>query len=274
MKAYQYHNKYPHIFLTEVQCMLSPKDLENGDEVYLIPGNCSIEEPPEPLENHVVCMDIESGNWVQIPNYIGKQYWTRDGDRVTIETFGVVPSEDWTTEKPATYSYDPVTGELSENKTGHWTTKTPPTKQDKKAIVFDGTDWVLVDDFRGQEYYLPDNAVAIISAIGEKVPTYGSLVKNQQVVPGSIVNGEWAVTQEWRDGLEVERYKVKLALIEMGLKQQVDALVEASNDPVLKLIYHEKPVFRRTSEFVESLMASLGKTEHDADLLFTIAKSK
>lgn len=82
------------------------------------------------------------------------------------------------------YNYHPVTGEfLSEGQAdkdqlvpdnwlipAHATDIKPPEQQENKAAVFAFDEWQLIDDYRGQEYWLEDGSKHTIKELGETLP--------------------------------------------------------------------------------------------------------
>lgn len=72
----------------------------------------------------------------------------------------------------------------------------------------------------------------------------------------------------------VSRAQLKLALLELGLLDQVDALVGGSVDVALKINWYERLEFDRFHPLVLATAAALGKTEQEIDALFLIAAEK
>ena len=71
----------------------------------------------------------------------------------------------------------------------------------------------------------------------------------------------------------VTRAQFKLALLDIGLLDDVDALVAASNDRALQINWAERLEFERNHPLVIAT-AALFKTEAEIDALFVLAASK
>lgn len=80
---------------------------------------------------------------------------------------------------------------------------------------------------------------------------------------------EWALRKR-RERMQVTRYQAKAALLEAGLLDQCEAVVEASNDPQLKIAWQEAG-FIRQSQFVDYVGAQLNLTPEQLDDLFIAA---
>lgn len=72
----------------------------------------------------------------------------------------------------------------------------------------------------------------------------------------------------------VTRAQFKLALLDLGLLDDVDALVAASNDRALQINWAERLEFERNHPLVIATAAALGKTAAEIDALFVLAASK
>lgn len=81
-------------------------------------------------------------------------------------------------------------------------------------------------------------------------------------------NGEALVAE--RSRMVVSRFQAKAALLQAGILDEVEAIVE-NGDPVFRLAWVEATEFRRTSPAIESLGASAGLTPEDLDDLFRSA---
>ena len=72
----------------------------------------------------------------------------------------------------------------------------------------------------------------------------------------------------------VTRAQFKLALLDLGLLDDVDALVAAGTDRALQINWAERLEFERNHPLVIATAAALGKTEAEIDALFVLAASK
>lgn len=72
----------------------------------------------------------------------------------------------------------------------------------------------------------------------------------------------------------VTRAQFKLALLDLDLLDDVDALVAASNDRALQINWAERLEFERNHPLVIATAAALGKTDAEIDALFVLAASK
>jgi len=70
--------------------------------------------------------------------------------------------------------------------------------------------------------------------------------------------------------MEVTRYQAKAALLNAGLLDQCEAVVAGSDDPQLKIAWHEAGFIRR-SAFVDYVGAQLNMTPEQLDELFVAA---
>ena len=71
----------------------------------------------------------------------------------------------------------------------------------------------------------------------------------------------------------ITRRQFKLALLGMGLLDDVEASIAASPDRALQISYNDALDFERNNPLVLAMSAMLGKTEAELDALF-IAGSK
>jgi len=76
----------------------------------------------------------------------------------------------------------------------------PPARQDKKARVFNGTEWILVDDFRGETWYYHGTRNPIV------IDFLGSIdTQIYQCNPQPHTEQEkWDIAREKRNGLLFE----------------------------------------------------------------------
>jgi hypothetical protein len=76
---------------------------------------------------------------------------------------------------------------------------------------------------------------------------------------------------------QVTRRQGRLALLEVGKLDDVEAAIEAITDPVQRRaaqIEYEADTWERDNEFLKSMWAALGGTEQGLDDLFALAASK
>lgn len=71
----------------------------------------------------------------------------------------------------------------------------------------------------------------------------------------------------------VTRRQFKLALLAIGLLDDVEAAIAASGDRALQINYAEALDFDRNNPFVLQMSAALGKTDAEIDALFQLAAS-
>lgn len=100
MLAYKY-DKTTKEYLGTQQCQLDPLETEiAGEEVYLLPANCTFEEPTI-TEGYTNV--FEDGEWVQYEDHRGESYWLPDDDYQTpariMDELGELP-ESATTVQP------------------------------------------------------------------------------------------------------------------------------------------------------------------------------
>lgn len=72
----------------------------------------------------------------------------------------------------------------------------------------------------------------------------------------------------------VTRAQLKLALLEAGWLDDVEAFIAAANDPVLTINWNERQEFERNHPLVIAVISAMGKTEAEGDAVFVSAKSK
>lgn len=75
----------------------------------------------------------------------------------------------------------------------------------------------------------------------------------------------------------VTRRQARLALLEVGKLDDVEAAIEAITDPVQRRaaqIEYDADTWERDNEFLQAMWAQLGGTEQDLDDLFILAASK
>ena len=82
---------------------------------------------------------------------------------------------------------------------------------------------------------------------------------------------EWSLRKR-RERMHVTRYQAKAALLEAGLLDQCESIVQAANDPQLNIAWQEAG-FIRLSSFVDFVGEQLNLTPEQLDDLF-IAASK
>lgn len=82
---------------------------------------------------------------------------------------------------------------------------------------------------------------------------------------------EWSLRKR-RERMHVTRYQAKAALLEAGLLDQCESIVQAANDPQLNIAWQEAG-FIRLSSFVDFVGEQLSLTPEQLDNLF-IAASK
>lgn len=69
------------------------------------------------------------------------------------------------------------------------------------------------------------------------------------------------------DAIEISRFQAKASLMQAGLLDEVEAFIEQSADPLVKLAWSEAG-FKRGSNMVNSIGQQLGLTEQQLDDLF------
>lgn len=71
----------------------------------------------------------------------------------------------------------------------------------------------------------------------------------------------------------VTRRQFKLALLQIGLLDDVEAMIAASGDRALQINWAEALDFERDNAFVAQMSAALGKTASEVDDLFILANT-
>ncbi|EAP75752.1 hypothetical protein [Roseovarius nubinhibens] len=85
-----------------------------------------------------------------------------------------------------------------------------------------------------------------------------------------IRNGNGEALAAERAGMVVSRFQAKAAMLEAGILEKVEAIVE-QGDQVFRLAWSEATEFRRTSAAINSLGEASGLTQEDLDELFRAA---
>lgn len=145
------------------------------------------------------------------------------------------------------------------------TTKPPISVGDKQVAAFLNGEWVAVEDHRGETWYAPDGAPITIGFIG-KPAVFGLL----EVAPPP------PPTPPPENGVPsiVSPYQARIALLNAGLLERVEALMSDPSTPqAAKIAWEYATEWDRSSDFISSLGPSLGLTDADIDNLF-IAASK
>lgn len=128
------------------------------------------------------------------------------------------------------------------------------------AIVRDGVVWSVTEwDVEKAPNWKPP--------FGEAVPC------GDQVAAGDIYDGEFSrpvLSAPVPD--TVTMAQCRLALLEAGLLEAVDAAVAASKDQRLKILWEYATDVRRMSPELNALGDGLGLSEADKDNLFRLAK--
>lgn len=141
----------------------------------------------------------------------------------------------------------------------------PPAASEHEVSVFEDGAWSVKPDYRGTEYWLSHDERHVITEIGETVPDGASLTRPDPEPAPPVVPS--AVTR--RQG--------RLALLEVGKLDDVEAAIEAITDPVQRraaLIEYEADTWERGNAFLQAMWAQLGGTEQQLDDLFILAASK
>ena len=94
----------------------------------------------------------------------------------------------------------------------HATEKEPPTLSDNQAAVFNGSDWEVKTDYRGQSYWLDHESKWVTATIGEQPPEGATL--EQPSAPEPTLEEKTASIDEIRQTL---------------YRKQVDPLINESN---------------------------------------------
>ncbi len=99
----------------------------------------------------------------------------------------------------------------------------------------------------------------------------GWLYENGQLVPPVEPAPEPVIPQS------VTRRQGRLALLEVGKLDQVEAAIAAIDDPVERRaaeIEYEADTWERSNSFLQAMWAQLGGTEAELDALFVLASEK
>lgn len=73
---------------------------------------------------------------------------------------------------------------------------------------------------------------------------------------------------------KVTRRQFKLALLDIGILDDVEAMIAASNDRALQINWAEALDFERSNPFIAQMAAALSKTAAEVDALFVLASGK
>ena len=73
--VYCWNSIYPYELLNHCVPQTDP---DNPDRLILESMYHTVETPPPPKEGFAVCRDMINKQWVYLPDYRGKQYWTKD----------------------------------------------------------------------------------------------------------------------------------------------------------------------------------------------------
>lgn len=71
----------------------------------------------------------------------------------------------------------------------------------------------------------------------------------------------------------VSRAQFMLGLLQLGLLDQVESLIDASNDRVLQINWRDRLTFDRTNPMVIQMAELLNKSNEDIDALFVLANT-
>ena len=72
--AYMYESEGEPFFKEEVPCQRDPVESKlQGEDVWLLPANCTFEKPPEAEEGFVIL--FKQNKWKKLRNLKGKSYW-------------------------------------------------------------------------------------------------------------------------------------------------------------------------------------------------------
>lgn len=147
----------------------------------------------------------------------------------------------------------------------HATEIAPPAAGEHEVSVFEDGAWSVKPDYRGTEYWLSHDERHVITEIGEAVPDGASLTRpDPEPAPSAVPSA-------------VTRRQGRLALLEVGKLDDVEAAIEGIADPVQRRaaqIEYEAGTWERGNAFLQALWAQLGGTESELDDLFTLAASK
>ena len=80
---------------------------------------------------------------------------------------------------------------------------------------------------------------------------------------------EWALRKR-RESMKVTRFQAKAAMMQAGLLDDIQEVIEASEDPLVALAWGEAG-FERLSPFVMQMQAAIELTDSQLDELFDAA---
>ncbi|OQW74869.1 MAG: hypothetical protein BVN35_09650 [Proteobacteria bacterium ST_bin11] len=117
--------------------------------------------------------------WALFSDYRGTIYFTDDGATREITDIGDTVPPSASLAAPIYYVYHPVTGEYLDigdplALPAHHTTLSPPVTNTNQVAVFDGTDWAITEDNRGEVWDTETRLATHHPALG---PLPGNLTK-------------------------------------------------------------------------------------------------
>lgn len=154
-------------------------------------------------------------------------------------------------------------------------------------IIVRSSDHVVV--YAGDSLSLTPTGVVANDWIDPNFNTGNATLTEVESLPSPWAGGVWAwvggafvvADQARHDAISasavpgvVTRAQFKLALLDLGLLDDVDALVAASNDRELQVNWAERLEFERNHPLVIATAAALGNTEAEIDALFVLAATK
>lgn len=71
----------------------------------------------------------------------------------------------------------------------------------------------------------------------------------------------------------ISKYQAKMALLQVGLYEQVEVYVANSNDYALKISWYDATNFYRNNQFIAGLAVEFNLTEEQVDNLFILAST-
>ena len=80
---------------------------------------------------------------------------------------------------------------------------------------------------------------------------------------------EWALRKR-RESMKITRFQAKAAMMQAGLLDDIQEVIDASEDPLVALAWSEAG-FERLSPFVMQMQAAIGMTHDQLDDLFDAA---
>jgi hypothetical protein len=92
------------------------------------------------------------------------------------------------------------------------TTTAPPEVDEGQVAVFDGGQWLVKTDNRGQKYYTADGVEHTLSEIGEELPENYSLTEKPSSVH-ELVDNKWVINLELQQKLLVDNAMSMLNLL-------------------------------------------------------------